>query len=42
MTYDKIIQIGNLFASSLFTNEQTGRIYSPHGLAPTILCMGGG
>lgn len=40
----KILQIGNLMAddSRKFTNPQTGRVYDPQGLSPTINTAQGG
>ena len=40
----KILQIGNLLpdAGRKFTNPQTGRVYDPDGLAPTLNTMQGG
>lgn len=40
----RILQIGNLIpdADRKFTNPQTGRVYDPDGLAPTLNTMQGG
>lgn len=38
----RIIQIGNLTEQKGFSNPQTGRVYSVHGLSPTLNTCGGG
>lgn len=40
----RILQVGNLIpdADRKFTNPQTGRVYDPDGLAPTLNTMQGG
>ena len=39
---DKINQIGNIASEKNFNNPQTGRIYSNHGICPTLNTCGGG
>jgi len=38
----RIIQIGNYVKRKSFRNPQNGRVYSVHGLAPTLNTCGGG
>ena len=38
-----IVQVGNIIHTTSFGgNPQRGRIYSPHGLSPTLTCVKGG
>lgn len=38
-----IVQVGNIIKTTSFGgNPQRGRIYSPHGLSPTLTCVKGG
>lgn len=38
-----IIQVGNIIKTESFgDNPQRGRVYSPHGLSPTLNCVEGG
>lgn len=39
---DKIIQVGNWTQGAKRENPQSGRVYDPSGIAPSLTCMGGG
>jgi len=38
---NEVKQIGNYETESTWDNPQTGRVYSPDGLAPTLNTCGG-
>jgi DNA (cytosine-5)-methyltransferase 1 len=38
----EVMQVGNIMQEKNFSNPQCGRIYSTHGLSPTINTCGGG